>query len=330
MPVLCSVMGHFSWNDCRRIYQNEELAKTKYVEMLQNIKDHNLLHPLIDSTEESLALVKKMGFPTDGPWFGTGYIPWVAHNYGGKLDFNDKMSLKNSAKELAEFYQKNLGHSKDVLFSYGDEQGAAFVVCHREFHKYFEEYGFRIGCAGHAALFYKGAYAYGFHPMGGEPDAKERIKRWSDMGDKYIGFYASQHTGSENPAFIRRQNGMLGYMSGLNMIFNYEFATGPWNDLVTEEYKPMVVAYRNYGGLVNTLQWEGFREAVDDLRYATLLQMEIQKCLETGNVFCRMEAGKAQMFFAVLDPARMDLDAVRSEMVAYILKLQAARMSITK
>ncbi len=330
MPVLCGVMGHFSWNNCRNIYKDEKLAETKYREMLQNIKNHNLLHPHVDQTEETIALVKELGFPTDGPWFGGSPIPWVAHNFGGKLSFDEKMMLKNSAKQLAEKYQKLLGHTKDVLFSYGDEQGAGFVVCHRIFHQYFEEYGFRIGCAGHSSLFYKGAYAYGFHPMGGEPDAKERIQRWTDMGDKYVGFYASQHTGSENPAFIRRQNGMLGYMNGLNMIYNYEFATGPWNDLNSVVYKPMVIAYRNYGGLVDTLQWEGFREAVDDLRYATLLQMEIRDCLATGNVLCRQAAQKALMFFAVLNPDDMDLDAVRAEMVSYILKLRAARESLGK
>ena len=322
MPVICGVMGGFNLSNCRDIYKDEKLAMEKFRELLTNIRDHNLLHPHVDQTEEVINIVKEMGFPTDGPWFGHGSIPWFARNFGGKLSFDNRMAAKAAADRSAEKYMKLLGHTKDVLFSYGDEQGAAFVVAHRVFHQYFQKYGFRMGCAGHHALYYKGAYSYDYHPMGGSPDAKSRIKRWNDVGNKYVGFYASQHTGSENPAFIRRQNGMLGYMSGLNMIYNYEFDTHHWNDLETVLYKPMVVAYRNYGGLVNTIQWEGFREAVDDLRYATLLQMEIKKGLESGDVLYRQEAEKAQMYFALMNPEKDDLDSVRAEMLTHILKLR--------
>lgn len=322
MPVICGVMGFFSLSEARRIYKDEKLAMQKYREELTNIKNHNLLHPHVEQTEETINIIKELGFPTDGPWFGHGSIPWFARNFGGKLTFDNRMAAKAAAKRSAEKYNKLLGHTKDVLICYGDEQGSAFVVAHRVFHQYFQEYGFRMGCAGHHALFFKGAYAYGYHPMGGPPDAHGRINRWKDVGDKYVGFYAQQHTGSENPAFIRRQNGMLGYLNGLNMIYNYEFATHNWNDFETVLYKPMVVAYKNYGGLVDTLQWEGFREAVDDLRYATLLQQEIEKALKSKNVLHRQEAQKAQMFIALINGEKDDLDTLRAEMVAYILKLR--------
>jgi len=321
MPVICSVMGGFGIARTRNEYKDEKLATAKYMELLANIKAHGVFHPSVDQTEENIKIAKDFGFPTD-IWFGTNFMPWYARNFGGKLTFDNMMAAKAAAKKTADFYNKTLGHSDNILTSYGDEQGAAFVVCHRNFHKYFEEYGIQIGCAGHSALFYKGAHLYGIHPMGGDPDSADRIKRWRDM-DRYIGFYACQHTGSENPAFIRRQNGMLGYMNGLNMLDNYEFAFGPWNDRVTECYKPMVIAYKNYGGLVDTLQWEGFREAVDDMRYCTLLQMEIKKGLVSKNVEYRTQARIAQMYLATLKPAEMELGGVRAEMIRFILKLQS-------
>lgn len=321
-PVVCSVMGGFYLSTFRNIYKDEKLAMDRYIKALKNAKAHGMFHPAVNQTAESLQILKDLGFPTDGPIMGSNFMPWFARNFGGKLTFDNMMAAKAAAKRTHDFYMKHLGHSKNILTSYGDEQGAAFVIAHRNFHKYFEEYGIRVGCAGHHALFYKGAHTYGVHPMGGAPDSIDRIKRWRDMGDIWVGFYASQHTGSENPAFLRRQNGMLGYLNGANLLDNYEFAIGPWNDLDSVLYKPMVVSYLNYGGYVDTLQWEAYREAVDDMRYCTLLQQEIQKALASNDIEYKTEARKALRFLAIIKPREDDLDSVRSEMIVYILKLR--------
>lgn len=322
-PVFCSAMGGgFGISHARAIYKDEAEAMKMYRKKLENAKAHSMFHPGVNQTEENIRILREMGFPIR-PWYGKNNVPWFAHNFGGRMKFDEMMTAKDASEETRDFYMKNLGYTKDILTSYGDEQGAGFVVCQRNFHKYFERYGIHVGMAGHSVLFYKGAHLMGVHEMGGDPDSVDRIKRWKDMGDTYIGFYATQHTGSENPAYIRRQNGMLGYMNGLNLIFNYEFALGPWNDLANELYKPMVVAYENHGGLVDTLQWEGYREAVDDIRYATLLQQEIRKALQSDDVEYKTEARKALRYLAVLNPATMDLDTVRSEMIVYILKLRS-------
>ena len=84
----------------------------------------------------------------------------------------------------------------------------------------------------------------------------------------------------------------------------------------------MVVSYLNYGGYVDTLQWEAYREAVDDMRYCTLLQQEIQKALASNDVEYKTEARKALRFLAIIKPREDDLDSVRSEMIVYILKLR--------
>lgn len=319
-PFIASMMGGFSLSGNRARFGNE-LGYEKFKEELINAKNHSLFYPTVDQTPEVFALLKEVGLPTK-PMMGNAFAPWFARNFGGRLSFDNMMAAKKAAKYCSDFYNENLGHN-DILVSYGDEQGIAFVTTHRGFFKYYEQYGIAMGCAGHGALFYKGGYAYGVHPFGGNPDDRDRIKRWTDIGDKWIGFYAGQHTGSENPQYMRRQHGLLGYLNDLNMTFNYEFATGPWNDLANELYKPMVVAYRNYGGTVDTLQWEGFREAIDDIRYATLLKQEIKKALDSKDMDRIIQAKKILQFIAELKPTTMDLDSVRAEMIEYILKLMA-------
>ena len=144
------------------------------------------------------------------------------------------------------------------------------------------------------------------------------------MGGKYLGFYACQHTGSENPQYIRMQHGLLGYFNGLNMVYNYEFAIGPWNDLVYSLYRPMVVSYLNAGGLVETFAYAGFREGIDDIRYATCLKRLTREAEAAEDVEIRLLGRKALLYLALLPRESMDLNAVRAEMVEYILKLRKA------
>ncbi len=322
LPIYCSAMcGDFNYKATIAKFDDPEYGKKYFRGMLENAKAHSMFHPAVDTSPESIALLREMGFDLE-IFTGSNFMPWFGRNFGGRLTFDNMMAAKAAAEKSRAFYDKYLPETKYILTSYGDEQGAAFVTTHRNFHKYFEEKDMRVASAGHSSLFFKGAHLFGWHMMGGAPDDEARIKRWRDMGDKFVGFYATQHTGSENPAYIRRQNGMLSYMHGLNMLFNYEFATGPWNDLNSILYKPMVVAYRNYGGTIDTLQWEGYREAVDDMRYATLLRQEIAKALESNDIEYKTEARKALLFFAKLDPQNMDLDAARAEIIQYILKLK--------
>jgi hypothetical protein len=323
--LIVSVMGGTTLSGMEKLFGGDEkLALEKFRQYLVNQRNHGIFHPCVDQDAENFALLKELGFPTKPVMMGKNFMPWPGLNFGGRLTFDNLMAFKEGARQCAELYTKLVGHT-DVLTSYGDEQGTAFVATHRNGFKYYHDYGIKIGCAGHAALMNKGGYTFDIHPMGGEPDARERIRPWNEIGDKYVGFYASQHTGSENPQFVRRQHGMLGYLNNLSMVFNYEFALGPWNDLAYDLYKPMVLAYLNRGGLVDTLQWEGFREGIDDMRYATKLKLLVQEAVDSGNTERMLEGRKALQYLALLDGAEMDLDGVRAEMTQYILKLISLR-----
>ena len=324
-PFITSVMGGFTMSGLVGQFADEKLGKAAYKQYLINQKNHGILHPCVDQDEENIALLKELGFPTKPIMMGKNFLPWYARNFGGRLTYDNIKTAEAAADEAAAFYNKLVGHT-DVLTSYGDEQGAAFVTTHRPVFKFFHKYDFKLGCAGHDALLNKGGYIYGQHPMGGAPDAVNRIQPWNaiDKGN-YVGFYATQHTGSENPQFIRRQNGMLGYLSNLSMIFNYEFATGPWNDRDSILYRPMVVAYVNRGGIVDTLQWEGFREGVDDMRYATMLRKVAAEEIASGNYERKLEALKALQYLALLNAEDMDLNAFRMEAIRHIDNMLAMR-----
>jgi hypothetical protein len=194
-----------------------------------------------------------------------------------------------------------------------------------------EEYfrhGLKMGCAGHDALFFKGGYVYENMPLGTVPDDTMRTERWNEVGGKFVSFYACQHTGSENPQFVRYQHGLLGYFSNMSMVNNYEFATGAWdgtwNDRANNVYRPMVITYENADGLMETIQWSGFREGVDDMRYMTCLKLLAREAEEKGDADARLTAKKALQFVALIPRHSPDINAIRAETIMHILKIRKA------
>ena len=323
-PFLVSFFSCKTLSDFDRLFDGDhKKAKEFYKGYLASMRDHGISYPIVNQTKESFDLLRELGMPTRPVMMGEDFIGWFALNFGGRMSFRNMMEAKGGAEKASKFYKDLVGHN-DVLLGYGDEQGAAFVTAHRNFFKYYTAKGMRIGCAGHRPLLIKGGYAYGFYPMGGSPDYEEGIRPWKEIGNKYIGFYANQHNGSENPQFVRMQHGLLGYFSGLNMVYNYEFAIGPWNDLDSELYKPMVVSYLNAGGLVETLAYSGLREGIDDIRYATYLKQLVRETEASKDVDTKLLGRKALQYLALLPRDKMDLNVVRVEMINHILKLRKA------
>jgi hypothetical protein len=303
---------------------DEDKAKRCFRTWLQSLYDHSVFHApyVAPENEWCVPMLREIGFPLD-PVFGTLLTPWFGLNFGGRLSYEYLMTARDGADRCHEFYQRAVGHN-NILCGHGDEQGAAFVTANREFYKFYARYGIRIGCAGHEALLAKGGYAYGYYPMGGDPADLGRTRPWKELGAYPIGFYAAQHTGSENPQFTRNQHGLQSYLNGLSMTYNYEFAVGSFNDRVNLLYKPMVIAYASGQGLMETIEYAGFREGCDDIRYATCLKLLVAEAQEKGPVENVLLAKKALQFLATLKRDELDLDYVRMEIIEYILKLHTA------
>ena len=293
---------------------------------LQHYFDHGMYHVGFKHDKATIDLMRKIGYPLD--WVVDGsQLEWFALNFGGRMSFDNAMAARAGSERLAKKWDNLLGHH-NVLTSYGDEQGAAFVAAHREMLEEYFRHGLKMGCAGHDALFFKGGYVYENMPLGTVPDDTKRTERWNEVGGKFVSFYACQHTGSENPQFVRYQHGLLGYFSDMSMVNNYEFATGAWdgswNDRANKVYRPMVITYENAYGLMETIQWNGFREGVDDMRYMTCLKLLAREAEEKGDADARLTAKKALQFIALIPRQSPDINAIRAETIMHILKIRKA------
>ena len=70
------------------------------------------------------------------------------------------------------------------------------------------------------------------------------------------------------------------------------------------------------------LAWEGFREGIDDMRYATLLMQLADKGEKSRDLKFKIAGRKAKQYLALVDPEEVDLVELRMAMIDKILKLK--------
>ena len=240
---------------------------------------------------------------------------------GGSVLGKNRLDMEHYAKLQREHFTK-LGY-KDIFIGYGDEPPARWVVANRNVFEAYQKNGMKFFIAGGNQVFYSGGYFYDFFNTAKDPEDREATRLWNEVGHAWVAWYATHHVGPENPAFTRRQYGMAPYLANYSAICNYAHHYGSYNDR-RETYKPMVFAYGTYGGVIDTLGWEGFREGIDDIRYATMLKRLAKEAIaNTDDIKIRYAGQIVHQFFAELENDSADLNEARLEMINHILKLRA-------
>jgi hypothetical protein len=127
--------------------------------------------------------------------------------------------------------------------------------------------------------------------LAGRPDPEEAAK-YHSVGSRAF-TYAYPQVGPEEPETFRRNFGLV------------------WNDFDSDRYRDHNFTYPTVNGVVDTVQWAGYREAADDTRYIATLLAAIDACRDAD------VRAAAQAWVDALDPQR-DLYEVRAEMVTHI------------
>ena len=155
----------------------------------------------------------------------------------------------------------------------------------------------------------------------------ENVRMFHAMNPKGLcGWYSNPHCGPESPDYMRRIHGIMAWKAGYDVSANYCWYRSNWNDFAVPfepNMRGLIVVYATADDVIDTLAWEGIREGMDDIRYATLLKQTAFKALE-----CRFAApeayhlGRAALgYVAHWDGYRDDPDTFRKECVNYILKM---------
>ena len=99
--------------------------------------------------------------------------------------------------------------------------------------------------------------------------------QWHSSGKRLFS-YGNPQSGVENPDIYRKNYGVALWNAGYDgaMDFAYQYPYGDiWNDYDSQSthYRDHVFAYPTSNGVIDTIQWEGWREGVDDTRYVASL-----------------------------------------------------------
>lgn len=306
--------GRLSKDGKSSIGSNWKSSQQYYAEMA-DLKSHGIDYPTTyqdneQLLEQELEIRKRAGLFNDA-------LYTLGVQTGNPIAPTKLEALKNKANRWLEIARK-YGYTE--VYFYGiDEARGDRLRSQRPAWKAIHDAGGKI----FAACSEKGT----FETMGdlldlavwhGAPDRQE-AKKFHKIGHQ-IFCYSNPQVGVEEPETYRRNFGILLWKAGYDgaMDFAYQYAMGHiWNDFDHKKYRDLVFAYPTINGVIDTIQWEGFREGVNDIRYLTTLINHIKKVGPNK----KESAAKATAWVEKIDP-NTDLDLMRTQTIDWILKLQ--------
>lgn len=308
---------------------------TKNTAILKNLARHNG-HPMgmpnvntfvPERLEKDVKIMEESGLATRPIFSGTAGAGITVGAEPSGEDLKRIADFKRQIMETAELTKKVLGHTD--FYSYGvDEGGPGTIRAERLAWKTAHDAGGKVMVTSYP--WKKLLYALDYLIIPGAPTPKrmaEVDKFHESNPDALLGWYANPHTGPENPDYFRRIHGYEAWKSNYDVSSNYCWWRNNWNDMATP-YEPnlrgLVSVYATRDNVIDTLAWEGMREGMDDVRYATYLKQLAYEALKSKNGEVHLMGRKALSFLTYSDQQRDAIDATRLEIIDQILQLRKA------
>jgi hypothetical protein len=243
--------------------------------------DHGVSYPTIYQSDDSelgiaLTLRDTIGLPKDKIYV-LGEHTWHSAYIGNATDPNGLTIIANKVVNWKN-HTSSYGYG-DVYFYGMDEARGDILLSERLAWETVHENGAKV----FVALGWSNTNAVNIvgdmldvAVFAGPPNTTHAAQ-WHNNGNKIFS-YANPQVGVENPEIYRRNYGFALWNEGFDGAMNYAYQHSYghiWNDFDDLEYRDHVFAYPASDGVIDTIQWEGWREGVDDTRYlATLMKME--------------------------------------------------------
>jgi len=317
--------------------KDRKLAEKRTRAELKNLAEHNALYPCgpnLDFDTESfiseLKLREEAGLPNRPLFTGhAGDQLWRKTPYTERTDevlHQCQTIFSRNAKMLLDLTEKTLGHH-DVYF-YGNDEASGYVglVTQQEpGWNLIKELGGKTRAAGWQDNFRYVADNQDQHNI--TSIDKRHAELWHSVGARLFN-YADPFAGAENPLWFRRKMGMMMYLANYDGTFflSYYNSRIAWNEFAEDpggdgNYRNFAIVYPKLDGVIDTIAWEGMREAFDDIRYATLLKQLAQKGMASKNREIEREAKRQIAWLEQVDSTTGNLDTLRLAMIDRILTM---------
>jgi hypothetical protein len=238
--------------------------------------------------------------------------------------------LKNVANKLINWTQKYAGHQD--IYVYGIDEAEAFnndwLEGQQKAWTLFHSLGLKVfvsttdasGSTGMLAVAGKNLDI----PIVGSVPNRERAQRWRNIGSG-IWRYGDPQSPVEDPERWRRHFGLPLYWCGYTGFAPYDLTDSygnPWNDFDNTSDRDHNLIYPSSNGFIRTLAWEGLREAIDDIRYASKLLILARAAARHDDHPDHLKGVEAVDFMENIDFKDWEnLDDVRAKIIEYILAI---------
>ncbi len=288
---------------------SEMRSEEQYRAEMRDMRAHGVLYPTLyqgyhpELLPRVLELRQEAGLASDVLFTlgrGTGNV-----TSQGALN-----ALKGDVKKWRELAAQ-FGY-KEVYFYGRDEATGERLIAQRKAWEAVQEAGGKTFVAGYKGTFEAMGSRLNLLVWAGALSPAE-AEKWHGVGSKIFS-YGNPQVGVEEPETYRRNFGLSLWQAGYDGAMDYAYQHGfghVWNDFDNSRYRDHNFSYPTVNGIVGTIQWEGFREGVDDVRYITTLEKAIEKAGDTE------PAQRAQRWLDRLDPTG-DLDQIRQRAVGWI------------
>ncbi|MBI3921641.1 MAG: hypothetical protein HY318_09510 [Armatimonadetes bacterium] len=267
-------------------------------------------------------LRKKAGL-TKGPIVKTRPgVPISAYAYE-----KDPARMKELLKTIRDRTKQWMAFCKETGFPtpliYGiDEAGGDVLGAERDAYKAVQEAG-GMTAAAVGETFFRYAGDSLNRPIIHKGTTTEELKMIHDAGNK-AWVYGNPQGGMEEPETYRRNYGLelwqRGYDGACTWAYQWPFGPSMWDDFDTNfQSRDHNMTYPAADGPISTIQWEGWREAYNDVRYLSTYLKLLESAKRKGTT--RPLALEGERWLREVDLSG-DLDLVRKEMVKRILQLR--------
>ncbi|MGE5401795.1 MAG: T9SS type A sorting domain-containing protein [Ignavibacteriales bacterium] len=278
---------------------------------MQDLKDHGVLYPttyqIIQNLDLDLQIRKEVGLPNDKLYT----LGLITGNPTSQSDLDNlKAQVKQWKDKIAQYGYKD-------LYVYGiDEARGDLLTSQRPAWNAVHQAGAKVFVAG---------YYETYDAMGDildvaiiQKDLKtDQAQKYHSKGNKVYS-YSNPQCGQENPALYRRNYGLALWKAGYDGAMDYayqKFYNSEWNDFDNSRYREETFTYPTSNGLIGTIEWDGYRDGVNDLRFLSTLLNKIDAMKKAGQ-----NVSDLQAWVNNIDPSQ-DLDQIRDQIIDKILSV---------
>ncbi len=210
----------------------------------------------------------------------------------------------------------------DEVYYYGvDEARGAKLRAEQPAWHVVHEAGGRIFAAGNEGHYEITGPSTDLLVFQGKPDPQMAVT--AHRLNSKIFSYANPQVAAENPFIYRLNYGFTLWQARFDGVMDYAYQHSSgfiWNDFDNERKRDMVFAYPTADGVIDTIAWEGFREAVDDMRYLASLEEAITHQEESNKPASHWIAEAEDYINALRRRKITDPSQIRAEIVALLLR----------